>query len=133
MSTHPVTAPTTPTAAVPVFAPGKRIIALLPDDGTDRRLISALRQDKGVNRVDSVTVRAVAMLQEVKTRKGRLPESEMARLVTVIADAADADDLFDFIFQFADIGRPGGGMLLMDRLPGVLPFTLPANVQDETG
>jgi len=109
----------------------KRILVALPDDGTDHRLLEALRRDKGITRADSVHVRAVAALQEAATRRGRLPEPSLARLVTVIATEQAADDLFDYICSVAEINRPGGGMVLMDRLLGATPFLLPEGLPDE--
>jgi hypothetical protein len=109
----------------------KRILVALPDDGTDHRLIEALRRDKGVTRANTVSVRAVAALQDATTQRGRLPEPSLARLVTVIATEQAADDLFDFICSTADINRPGGGMVLMNRLIGATPFMLPENLPDE--
>jgi len=78
------------------LAPGKRNVVILPDDGTDRRLIRALHKELGITRVDAVATRAIAMLREAKTRRGRLPEAELARLVTVIVEA---DAVFDFIHR----------------------------------
>jgi hypothetical protein len=103
----------------------------LPDDGTDRHLIKALRREKGITRVDTVPVRAVAALQEAKTKQGRLPEPTLARLVTVVVTETEADAVFEYIYEVAEIDRPGGGMVLMGRLLGAMPFLLPEGVPDE--
>jgi hypothetical protein len=125
MDANPVKEPRLPLEAC------KRILVALPDDGTDRRLVEALRRDKGITRIENVAVRAVAALQTAKTRRGRLPQPTLARLVTVITDERDADALFDYVCAVAAIDRPGGGMVLMDRLIGATPFVLPDGVPDE--
>jgi hypothetical protein len=109
----------------------KRIMVVLPDNGTDRHLIKALRREKGITRVDTVSVRAVAALQEAKTKQGRLPEPILARLLTVVVPDTEADAVFDYIYAVAKIDRPGGGMVLMQRLLGATPFVLPEGVPDE--
>jgi nitrogen regulatory protein PII len=105
--------------------PARRILAILPDDGTDHRLLEALRRDHGVTRADSVLVRGVAVLQRAKTRRGRLPEPVLARLVTIIVDAAAADAVFAYVCDTARIGRPGGGAVLLERLTGATAYRLP--------
>jgi hypothetical protein len=109
----------------------KRIMVVLPDNGTDRRLIKALRREKGITRVDTVSVRAVAALQEARTKRGRLPEPILARLLTVVVTETEADAVFDYIYAVAEIDRPGGGMVLLERLLGAMPFLLPEGVPDE--
>ncbi len=109
----------------------KRIQAVLPDDGTDLRLLTALRRERGINRADSVPVRAVAALQDARPRHGHLPEPGLARLVTVVVDESEANAVFDFIHATVGIDRPGGGMLMMDRLLGATPFELPPGIGDE--
>ncbi len=111
---------------------GKRIQVVLPDNGTDRELMQALRRDMGINRADTIAVRAVAALQQAKTKRGRLPEPVLAKLITVIVTDEQADAVFDFIYRTANIGQPGGGMVMMDRLLGTTAYALPEGVPDET-
>ena len=65
-----------------------------------------------------------------KTKRGHLPEPILAKLITVVVSDEQADAVFDFIYSIAHIGRPGGGILMMDRLLGTTRYVLPADVPD---
>lgn len=120
-----------PIATLPL-APAKRIRMILPDDGTDRRVLRALLRDKGISRASTVAVRAVGVLHTVRTKKGKLPEAELARLVTVIVTPAQADAIFEFVCNVANIARPGGGIVLLQPVLGTTEFVLPRDVPDES-
>ena len=111
--------------------PAKLIWCALPDDGTDKRLLHALRSEKGVTRADSIYARGVAILTEAQGRKGKLPEPSLVRLVTVVVEAEEADELFDLIYDRANVGRPDGGTIAMATLAFATPYELPAGIPEE--
>jgi len=120
-------------AQVDAGVPGRaaRLIScILPDDGTGRRLLAWLR-DQGINRADSVYCRGHSMLREAVTRRGKLPEPNLVRLVQIVVDADEAKALFDRIYEQAEIHRPGGGAMFMTPLTLATPFALPEGVAAE--
>ena len=109
----------------------KLINCMLPDDGTDIRLMRQLKNEKSVTRVDSIACRGVHHLQQVKTRAAKLPEATLYRLLSVIVSEEQAEDIFAFIYHTARIGEPGRGMLVQTTLLGATAFSIPADVPDE--
>jgi hypothetical protein len=51
--------------------------------------------------------------------------------VTILVDEAEADAVFEFVCEVARIDRPGGGLVMMDRLAGATAFVLPESLPDE--
>lgn len=78
-------------------------------------------------------LQGISILQGATTRRGKLPEPQLVRMVTVVVDVDQADAVFDFIYEHARIGRPGGGMVLMAPLILATPFLMPAGVPNEAG
>ena len=121
-----------PGAAIEVpGAPAKLITCILPDDGSERRLLDWLRDEAGVTRANSVYCRGHSVLREAVARKGKLPEPALVRLVSIVVDTAEADALFERIYAQAEMHRPGGGALMMTPLPFATPFPLPEDVPAE--
>ena len=85
----------------------KLIACILPDDGTERQLLTWLRDEQGITRADSVYCRGHSVLRDRVTRRGKLAEPTLVRLVTIVVEAADADALFEQIYTRAGIHRPG--------------------------
>jgi len=122
-----------PEAALPRLGDGgaaKLISCILPDDGTERRLLAWLRE-QGVTRANSVYCRSHSVLREAKARRGELPEPALGRLVTIVVEAEQADALFELLYERADIHRPGGGVLLMTPVTFATPFALPEGIAQE--
>lgn len=106
----------------------KIISCLLPDDGTDKKLIRVLRDEKKITRANSTSCMGLAVLADARTKFDELPQPTLMRKVDVVVAEADADNLYDYIYEKAHIGRPQGGVIFLHDLALVSPFTLPENV-----
>lgn len=111
--------------------PAKMIVCMLPDDGTDIKIMHQLRKEKHVTRADSTACRGVHNLQAAKTRLGKLPEPTLYRILTIIVTEAEADDVFDFVHEKAQIGEPGRGVLLQTTISGATRYVMPNDVPEE--
>jgi hypothetical protein len=110
---------------------GKVIYCVVPDDGTDKRVLVELRRKHGVIRAGSVVCRGVGVLAEAKTKRGKLPEPHLVRQLFVICDEDQADEIFEFIFWTANVDKPRRGVMWQQPLIGGTPYSLPEGIPDE--
>ncbi len=109
----------------------KLITCMLPDDGSHRTLLEALHHEKQITRADAVSCLMIGDLADAKVKPGTLPDANMARIVRVVVSEAEADALFDYIYEKARVGRDGGGVVLQHALATSTPFALPKGVTEE--
>ena len=66
----------------------------------------------------------IGALAEVRTKRGRLPESDLVKQVHVICSEDQADEICDFIFWSAQLDKPGRGVMWQQALTGCTPYEL---------
>ena len=120
----------TPTPRAP-RVPGKVIFCVVPDDGTDLKLLKALRLEFGIIRANSTACRGIAALGDVRTKHGKLPAPSLVKLIDVIVDHDQADTVFDFIFDRANLAKPGRGAMWQTQRISCTMFELPEDVPND--
>jgi len=109
----------------------KLITCVLPDDGSHKALLKALRREKQITRAEATSCLGMGDLADANVKPGMSSDTFMARMVTVVVPEAEADALFEYIYEKARIGRDGGGVLLQNTLVTSTPHDLPEDLPEE--
>jgi nitrogen regulatory protein PII len=100
----------------------KLITAILPK-GMGIDMLKKLKKEKGIIAANVESARGMGHLTpEAHRGAGEQAEKDM---LNVIIDAAEADALFEYIYETAEINKPHGGLLFMSRLQRATHYSLP--------
>ena len=101
---------------------GKLITCILPK-GLALPMLKKLKEEKGINRANINSGRGMGKITPLAYRGiGDQAEKEM---LNIVVNEEQADDIFNYIYEKADINRPHGGIIYMSQLGMSTPFTLP--------
>ena len=109
-------------ATIRILPPQKLITCILPH-GIALDVLQRLKDEKGIIEACTNTARGMGKLTPLAHRG--LGEQAEKDILTVIVSAAEADEIFEYLFDIARIDRPHGGLIYMAALGHATPFVLP--------
>jgi nitrogen regulatory protein PII len=106
----------------------KLITCILPK-GISKDVVKQLKTEKGILTANINNARGVGKITPLAYR-GIIGSQSEKEILTVVVPVDQADELFEYIYDKANINRPHGGLMYMHALPKSTRFTLP-DIPDE--
>lgn len=106
----------------------KLITVILPK-GTAMGMAKKLRDEKNINRANVDSARGMGKLTP-DAHRGVGEQTEKDILNVVVAED-QSEDIFEYIYETAEINQPHGGMIYMSKLHTASPYILPDIPEEE--
>ena len=106
-------------------AQGSKLITCILKKGKAIPLMEALNE-KGLIKINFAFARG-SDLNDPFNSKGRLKEDEKEIVTVIIDNPAEAEEVFDFVYDKAQINEPGAGLIYMTSLGFTTSYKLENN------
>ncbi len=109
----------------------KRLIQAILPMGAALPVVKALREDLKIDAANINFARGVGRF--VRWADRRLGDDEQKEILNVVVPTERADEIFNWLYEFADIDRPQGGIIYMARLTHASAFSIPEDLELDEG
>ena len=109
-------------STIRILPPQKLITCILPH-GIALDVLQQLKDDKGIIEASMNNARGMGKLTPLAHRG--MGEQTEKDILNVIVSAAEADEIFAYLYDIARIDRPHGGLIYLTALGHATPFVLP--------
>lgn len=98
----------------------KKLITCFIPKGKSAEIVRLLNEEKGINSANVTGGRGSGILESFIYNMWREVD-----ILTVVVSEGQADEIFEFIYNRADINRIHGGFMYLSQLTKSTVFTLP--------
>lgn len=113
------------------YRQAKIITCILTDEGQDMELLKDLRTEKGIITANTFQCRGFGPRLRRKYTLKRQDAGYSVRVVTIVVQKEQADELFEYIYFKVNFDHPCPGLIYQGDLLASTPYTLPEGVFDE--
>ena len=113
------------------FPQAKIITCILPDEGQDMELLKVLRKEKDIISANTFQCGGFGPQLRGRFRNKRKAARYSMRVVTIVVEEDQADDLFEYIYYQVNFNNPCPSLIYQGNLLAATPFTLPEGVTEE--
>jgi nitrogen regulatory protein PII len=106
-----------------ISLPNDKLITCILPKGLALPILKKLKNEKGINRAVLKTARGMGKITPLAYRG--VGEQAEKDILNVVVSQSEADDIFYYIFEEADINRPHGGIIYIREINASTRFTLP--------
>lgn len=108
--------------------PQKLITAILPSEIDELRLLKRIRDELGIAAANLNYARGMG---HITRDRARAASSTQKEILSLVVPEAQADEVFAWLYDAAEIDRPHGGIIYMQSLALATRYALPDGVPDE--